>query len=208
MRSMLKINSFLLLLAVGLIPLTASADCFITGHSTAELNTEYPELGTWKYTIELNWDSGDNHGLSHIDLLLGFAGHSCECDEFAFGFAEPAGLSNGWGEDDRDDDEEPCDVYYEGEFECHGDPSLPNVEEPIIKFEPDEEDCEPGPIGSGVFVFYSNWEPEPVDTPNEWLVFKAAGNKCSGPLTGELPVLGCETVAATPASWSNLKTLY
>ncbi len=203
MRSLFSVLAVLVL-----IPGAVSATCFIEGHATAEINTEYPELGTYKYTIELEWDSGSNHGLSHIDVLLGFAGHSCDCDEFNFEFTEIAGWSNGWGEDDRDDDEEPCEVYYEGEFECHGDPSLPGIDEPIIKFEPEEEDCEPGPVGSGVFVFYSDWEPVAVDTPNDWLVFKAAGNMCSGQVTGELPILGCETVATDPSSWSDLKSRF
>ncbi len=185
-----------------LLPLAAMADCFIEGHCVAEPNYDYPELGAWKYTLDITWDSGDNHGLSHIDLLLGFEGHSCECEEFLFAFGEPAGVSDGLYGDDA------CVLFYEGEFECHGDPSLPDVYEPILKFEPIEEDCEAGPMGGGTFVFYSDWNPEPVETPNEWLVFKAAGNQCRGPLTGELPELGCESTASNPASWGELKLRY
>jgi hypothetical protein len=191
---------FVIIFALGL-PLAASADCFIEGHCEAEPNTEAPDLGAWKYTVELSWSSCDNHGLSHIDLLLGFKGHSCECEEFVFNFNDPAGNSDGV----RDDD---CVLFYEGEFECYGDPSLPDIHEPILKFEPIEEDCEAGPEGSGTFVFYSNWEPGPVQTPNEWLVFKAAGNGCSGPLSGVLPGLACETTASSEASWGDLKSLF
>jgi len=212
MRLLFRADRLALLLLAGLIPLAASATCFIEGHCSAELNGDQPEFGTWKYTLEVEWDSGSQHGLSHFDLDLGYEGHDCDCDEFPFDFPEPAGNSDGTGEGDRDDGDDDgggdCPVPYEAEFECHGDPSIPGMDSPLLKFEPDEEDCEPGATGSGVFVFYSNWEPEPIDSINDRLAFKAGGETCSGPVDGELPTLGCEDVATDPSSWGDLKARF
>jgi len=199
MRSPKNFVAIALLMA---LPLTAVADCYIGGHCEAEINIDNPEIGVWKYTLTVEWDGEGTHALSHLDLLLGFGSHNCECDEFLFAFDDPAGQSDG------EYDWRCCTVYYEGFFECNGDPSIPGDEGEIIKFEPYEEDCEPGKAGTGVFTFYSDWQPEEVETPNQLLLYKFGQLYCYGELTGELPVLGCEHVAADPSSWGEVKSQY
>jgi len=195
-----SLKGFALIAAVLFMPAGAMATCSIGGHCEAELNVDNPELGTWKYTLTVEWHSGNSHGLSHLDLALGFENHECDCDDFLFNFTSPAGQSDG--------EHRCCTVYYDGHFECLGDPSIPGVEFPILKFEPISEDCEPDNSGDGVFVFYSDWQPKAVDTPNDYLIFKAGGNSCEGELSGVLPTLGCEHVAAGESSWGQIKTLY
>ena len=65
-------------------------------------------------------------------------------------FPAIAGSSNGDG---------GCSVDYTATLECDGDPSIPNVSGILFKFEPIEGDCEPGNIGSGTIVFYSDLPP-------------------------------------------------
>lgn len=197
---------------LGLIAAPALADCTLTGSCEAVENTVEPELGLWQYTLTVDWDTGTQHGLSHLDLLMGYENHNCECDQFSFAFPDTAGSSEGergavsYKFQLRDD---PCTVFYEGFFECWGDPSIPGVYEPLLKFEPYEGDgCEPGPVGSMTVVFYSDWEPVPVMMPNEWLVIKFAGYSCFGQVDGVLPQLDCIHTAAESADWSGVKSKY
>ena len=188
----------------------AQAECELAGTCTAAVNTDEPELGYWRYTLEVDWDTGLQYALSHLDLLMGYENHNCLCEQFAFGFPSPSG----WSDSDprrktnlRDDG--PCTVYYEGFFECYGDPSIPGIEEPILKFEPiEEDDCEPGPQGTLVVIFYSDWPPVAVEQPNDWLVIKYAGHSCRGEVAGELPELECIYTAVEHLNWGGVKKHY
>jgi hypothetical protein len=185
----------------------ALGQCVIEGTSVAELNTEYPELGEWKYTITVTWDTGSMHALSHLDVMFGWADHNCVCEDFyqAFAFSDTAGVSTGVLMDDTE-----CTVYYYGEVLCEGDPSIPGSDEPLIKWEPfePEGDCEPGPTGEGTFWFYTDWDPVPAEIPNEFLVEKDDLNYCYGELTGDIPLIGCDEVPAARSSWGGVKASY
>ncbi|MBC8367703.1 hypothetical protein H8E52_09865 [bacterium] len=190
------------LLAMGLLlalaPM-ASADCSISGISTAEPNPDDPAWGDWKYTIEMSWDNLEMaHGLSHWNVLFGAEAQIC-CDPAYYAFGDSSGVSTG--------EPDACEVSYMAELNCAGDPSIPGEEGALIKFEPIWGDCEPASTGSGIFFFYSDFAPLPLTEPNELLIFKAAGDACYGSLSGVLP-LDCEPTAAEPSNWSTIKSQF
>jgi hypothetical protein len=102
-----------------------------------------------------------------------------------------------------------CTVYYYGEFLCDGDASIPGIDGPLVKFEPYPSDCEPGPVGEGVFWFYSDWAPEAIETPNQLLVIKFNQGQCGGELTGFLPGCSeCDSTPTQPTTWGRIKSIY
>ena len=199
---------FLILVLTGLAVIAfgaavATAECTITGNITAEENVNGPDLGAWCYTLELVWDTGSQHALSHFNLLIDTAAGDCECEEIADALAweDPAGSSDGHPDG--------CTVFYEAMLECDGDPSIPGVDGILLKFEPYEgEGCEPGTTGTGIFVFYSDFEPAPIDENNLYLVDKFAGDYCSGMLTGVFPAILCDPVSNETSTWSRVKATY
>jgi len=171
----------------------------ISGSSTA---TQVGDpLGEWMYTVNVTWNTGQ-HGLSHFDLILGLGGCDCVCDLFSADAPDTAGTSN--GESHRD----TCTVNYflEG-FHCTGDPSIPGDEGPLLKWEYFENGCEPGASGTGEFVFYSDWAPTSASVPNNYLLYKAGPDSCSGNLTGDLPDCTCAT-GTKSTSWTDVKELF
>ena len=176
-------------------------DCYINGVSTAEPNPDDPLLGTWKYTITIDYDTGSNYGVSHIDLLLDEP-DNCLCEDFDAGLAWVA--TAGYFYNDGD----VCQVDLMAMLECKGDPSLDLVE-PMLKFEYDEEaDCEPGPAGTAVIYIYSFFGPAPIAEPNMFLVDKHAQLACTGEITGVFPGLPCDPVPDATHSWGAVKSLY
>jgi hypothetical protein len=188
----------LLVLAAGA---TSHAECTISGTITAEAVGH--ELGLYRYTLYLTWDTDSVYGLSHIDLLLDTGLGACVCEDFANALAwEPLA---GWSIGVPDG----CMVDYEAFLECDGDPSIPGIGGILLKFEPiEDESCEPGPIGSGTFLFYSDVAPEPIDADNLFLVNKHALFACEGQLTGEFPGLACDPVANSAADWTTIKRIF
>jgi hypothetical protein len=175
-----------------------AAGC-VSGEVTAEPADE--KLGDWEYTLSVSWATGAPQALSHLDLLLGLSACGCVCSEFSFGAADTAGTSDGTSRGRR------CTVFYAAEFECKGDPSIPGDEGPIVKFEPLRGTCEPGPTGSGVFVFYSDWPPAEIAKPFNGLLIKYGTRSCSGPLAGVLPTCRCAT-ATESTSWGGVKRMF
>ncbi len=196
-RFVCYICAVLLLCLLSPLP-AASQDiqrCPLSGVSVAELS-EDPALGKWKYTVDVIWDTGTQHGLSHLDVLLGLKDCPCACD-IPGSTLDQAGFSTGEG---------GCTVYYYGEFEC-SDPSIPNLKEAMVKFEPVEDECEPGRVGVGTFVFYSDWPPvTPVGMP-KLLAIKASGDVCLGDLSGVLPDCRCSSPAEFK-TWGVVKVLF
>lgn len=185
-----------------LVPSLALADCLITGTVTAQPNTTDPLLPAWRYTLTVVWDTGTPYALSHFNMLLSQPGEICTCDDFAstLVWVDPAGASDG--------EPEPCRVDYDLILECSGDPSL-GIADILLKFEPVEvPGCEPGPAGSGVFTFWSDWAPAPIDEPNLFLVDKHGQLACYGQLIGVFPGLPCDPTPAPPQTWGGLKTTY
>jgi len=187
-------------LAAGLS--VCQAQCFLSGHCVAEPNPDDPGLGEWRYCVTLSWDTGTQHAVSHLDLLLALEGCECVCEEFSFGVPDTAGSSTGVLPTGA-----PCTVCYYAEFECYGDPSI-GVAEPLVKFDPYDDDCGPDATGSGTFCFYTDWPPIPVELPNGLLALKAAGDTCFGELTGELPECICGGTPTQDGTWGKIKAWF
>jgi len=190
---------FLGMLAMA-IPGDALAQCSITGNITAAPNAD-PALPAWEYTLVITWDTGSQNALSHANLLIDPVGGTCSCSDInlALTLDNPSGTSDGVG---------GCTVPYDGFIECDGDPSIPGVTGILLKFEPIEDDCEPGPTGTGTFIFYSNLPPSPIDEEILSVVDKHAQEYCFGNMAGDFPAMPCDPVGNEGASWGNLKRMF
>lgn len=178
------------------------AECFIGGTITASANPD-PLGPIWMYTMVVTWDTGNEYSLSHANLLMDSAAGTCVCQDFldAMSWGDPAGSSDGVPV--------ACTVDYQAFLECDGDPSIPEVDGILLKFEPIfDESCEPGPTGTGTFVFYSNLGPYPIDEEILSVVDKFAGEYCFGNMTGDFPTIPCDPVDAVDSSWGNVKGLF
>jgi hypothetical protein len=201
MKKSLKKSFGLAVVLFLLVPGLALAECTLSGHIEAEM-TEDADLPAYLYTMTIDWDMGSPYGLSHLDLVVDMQGGTCDCSDFAeaISFGMYGGESTG---------EEDCMVNYLVELECSGDPSIPGVDGILFKFEPIEsEGCEPGPVGTGTFVFYSDLAPVPVDEESVALIDKAGGEFCTGGVTGVFPGLACDPVSSKTSSMDGLKSLY
>jgi hypothetical protein len=177
----------------------ARAVCTSDGHISAAPNAGDPALGDWVYTFTLTWNTDSQFSLSHFNLFMDDAYANCGCAELAdaITFMSPIGSS----------ESDTCTVYYDGFVECEGDPSIGLVGT-ILKFEPVMDGCEPGPTGTGTFVFYSDYPPASISMPNLFMSDKFAGQSCEGTLTGVFPALPCNPVDAQSSTWGGLKSAY
>ena len=191
----------LLILIIAFSAQMALGQCEIIG--TIEANaTNNPSGPDWAYTMTIDWDTGSQHGLSHLNLLMDSIGGTCSCADFmaALSWNDPIGSSDG---------HPSCPVNYEGFLECGGDPSIPGVDGVLLKFEPVENGgCEPGRIGTATFVFYSDLGPAPIDGDILTLVEKDSNNSCFGTLTGVFPTMTCDPVSTEDRAWGSAKGLY
>ncbi len=173
---------------------SASAQC-LTGNITAELQTSGPFVGLWKYTLQLSWLT--DQGLSNVTLNCGFG----DCPEEAcletYAFDTPAGTSDGVPA--------PCDVDYEGEFNCMGNPSI-GFDFPVIKWDAlDTGNCEPGMSGTASLSFYTNLPPVTNGSMSVILV-KNGLNICQETVTGMAPAI-C-SVPSHSIDWGAIKAKY
>ncbi len=179
----------------------AQSECYISGDIEAEPNLAQPELGAWKYTLVATWDTGTPYALSHMNLLLG-AEDRCTCEDLepALDWESPA------GESDADDG---GTVPFLMNFECNGDPSM-GITEPLYKFEyvEDEELGEPGNTGTLTIVFYSDFAPASIATPNLFLVDKHANLACEGQVDGVFPGLPCDPLTDEVLEWGTVKAVF
>jgi len=191
---------FVSLLMMGAAATAVASDCSISGSITAAPSGD-AMLPTWQYTLVVDWNTGSNYALSHLDLLLDPVGGTCSCSDFAAALmlVNPAGVSDGDG---------GCTVNYNAYLECNGDPSIPGVDGILLKFEPLEQGCEPGPTGTATLVFYSNLGPVPVDEEILSLVDKYALQHCFGNLTGFFPGMACNPVDDQGSAWGSVHGLY
>lgn len=180
------------------LPSLASAECMINGHISVE-ETDNP-LGAFQYTLSVEWDMDSVYGLSHLNLVVDAENGTCGCEEFDHNINFPAisGTTDGEG---------GCLIDYTSELACDGDPSI-DFGGILFKFEPVESSCEPGPSGSGSFVFYSDLPGVPVNEQVIGLVDKAAHDVCTGTLSGYFPAFACDPVATDGVSWDGLKGMY
>ncbi len=179
----------------------ALAQCSLSGDMAYEMTTD-PMLPAYQYTLTVMWDMDSPYGLSHLDLVVDLPGGTCGCEAFdeAIFFDAIAGSSDGEG---------GCSVDYAANLECSGDPSIPGVDGILFKFEPMEGmGCEPGPVGTGIFVFYSDLAPVPVDEEFAALVDKAGLQSCTGSLTGVFPGMACDPVPTESSTFDGIKSFY
>ncbi len=196
-----KMTAILTLLVIMTSAQWALGQCSISGSIVAATSAD-PMDPDWTYTLTIDWDTGSQHALSHMDLLLDASGGTCTCADFhdALSWSDPIGYSNG---------DPSCTVNYNGNLECNGDPSIPGVDNILLKFEPIEgTGCEPGTTGTTTFVFYSDLPPAPIDEDILSLVDKFAGNSCFGTLNGDFPAMSCDPVVTDDVEWGNVKSLY
>jgi hypothetical protein len=180
----------------------AWAECFIGGTITADDNPD-PLGPAFRYTMVITWDTGNAYSLSHADLIMDINAGTCLCEDFlmVLSWDDPIGFSDGNPGD--------CTVDYQGFLECGGDPSIPDLEDIILKFEPIEsEECEPGPTGTGTFVFYSSRPPWPINEEILTVVDKYSLQYCYGHLSGEFPTMDCDPVGGEKSGWGELKGMY
>ena len=199
----------IVMLFVGLFVLAASdasgtdatRPCFITGHISGEMNLEAPELGFWRYTLSVTWDTGGKLALSHFNLSFGESSE-CSCEDFETGlnWQEFLGWSTGL--------EPGEETGYRSLLECDGDPSM-GLRDPLLKLEPDQTSYKgPGVIGRGEVVFYSDYAPWRIKTENRFMSMKFGQESCYGPLTGMFPALPCDPTPETPKTWATIKQYY
>ena len=181
-------------------PSVLLAESYLIGNITAEAG-DWGELGSWKYTLYVTWDTGTNYGLSHLDLIVDDGTH-CTCSAIgdAINWDTPPGYFVG--------EEGLCQMGLDTELNCQGDPSI-DVWSPLFKFEPNEgPDCHAGPVGEMTIVFYSNFSPAPIADPNLFLVDKYSQYSEFGMVTGVFPGLPCDPIANTAYPWAGLKAIY
>lgn len=188
--------------SLALIAPPALADECLTldGTLTAEI-TDDPEFeGLYKYTLVVNWDTG-GQALSHLDILfMEFVTCECVCDEVTILFGDPAGTSDG---SPNGDPPPSCEVAYDGDWVCMGDPSLPEgMQGPAIKWDAINGDCEPTPAGTGTFCFYTPLAPAGSDMHE--LIVKYGQNDCTGDLMGQGPGCPC-AVPMRVRTWGEVK---
>jgi hypothetical protein len=180
---------------------TALADCFVGGTITACYNPD-PDGPLWMYTVVVTWDTGTDHSLNYINILLDYDDGTCGCTDFrrALSWDDPCGSSDGYLMD--------CVVHYQSNLVCQGDPVIPEMDGILMKFQPIEDDCIPGPSGTGTMYFYSDLGPCPVDEELLSIVDRYEDGYCLGSLSGDFPCMDCDPVPNEDTNWGNVKGLF
>jgi hypothetical protein len=187
-----------LALVVFLAP-NAFAQC-LTGTSSAELMTDGPHVGLWKYCIAFSWDTP--LGLSNVVLDFEFPCANGICDA-TWDFDMPAGTVDGVASDSGTPGE--CTNDVEGYFTCDAIPGL-GLQGPLVKWDAIstiDPPCEPGMTGSGMVCYYSDLPPAMDQEP--MFIVKNGTIQCQGTITGDFP--SCP-VPVDEIKWSEVKTLY
>jgi hypothetical protein len=197
MRFTLAVAAVALLAVV--CPCTASADA-VSGTGLCFEATDPGFEGYWEYCYHIYWDTTEygGYGLSHSTIYLALAECVCACDPGYFEHRIPAGV--GVGEDN-------CEVVYYSEFDCEGNPHFP-IPGPTMKFEPEEGDCEPGPVGWMHVCYYSLFPPSEYAVFEDHLGIKFGENVELGDLEGVLPYCECDPNPTEQGSWGMIKALF
>jgi hypothetical protein len=184
-------------------PARAVDDCASVSMTVTASQPNDPGFeGLYKYTVTGSWDI-TQFGLSHIDFFLALKNLECICDPAVVKFPLVPGTSNGSSEAG------PCTVYYDGQYNCMGDPTVPQeLRAPTIKFNAnDDNGCEPGVTGTGTWTFYSPFPPAPYAVYPDGVAIKHGGQVCTGDLVGQMPLGDCSTPAEAK-SWGGVKAIY
>ena len=178
-RWTVAVTATIIILLAGSVPRAENE--FVWGTSSASPSTDLLFEGYWKYCLEIGGDISaydpQGHGLSHVSILLSLEDCPCSWSWAHLAFADTAGSGSG---------DSGCVVLYYVEFDCKGDPTVPD-DAPAIKFEPYEGSCEPAMIGSARVSFYSLARPIPIDTARNELWIKFGSYIERGRIEGYLP---------------------
>ena len=180
-------------------PCAASADA-VWGTGLCFPASEPGFEGYWEYCYHIYWDTTEcgGYGLNHSTVYLALAECVCACDPGYFAHRIPAGVGIG---------EENCEVVYYSEFDCDGDPHFP-LDGPTMKFEPEEGDCEPGPVGWMHVCYFSLFPPTDPAVFEDHLGIKFGLNVELGDLEGVLPYCECDPSPTELGSWGTIKALF
>jgi len=186
-----------------LIPSISAGQGVLSGQLVASPESSQPDLGSWEYTLTVQWDTGSELGLLSLSLYLDELSRGCTCGELQMAVvpSDTVGFSTGIPA--------RCPVYYDSTFDCFGDPILP-VTGQMFRMTPFVgQYCEPDSIGEGIFTFFSFYAPVEVESSqnlflvNEWEEFAGAGT-----VTGAFPGLPCDPLHEEQTSWGCLKSRY
>lgn len=179
----------------------AAGDEVVFGKSVASLSWDKGFEGYWKYCLTISWDvnkfEGKPQDLSHISILLGLENCLRACTSGYFAFPDTAGSNATSG---------GCVVYYYVEFDCKGDPTIPD-QVPTIKFEPYQGACEPGTSGTANLCFYSLAPPKLTTTSPSSVWIKFGLNVASGSFEGSVPNCINPTNPVEQSTWGAIKSL-
>jgi len=185
--------------------LTALCPCSAAGDALWGTGLCFPSAevgleGYYEYCYHISWDTSEygGAGLSHSTIYLALAECVCACEPGYFEHRVPAGV--GVGVDD-------CELDFLSEFDCAGDPHFP-VDGPTMKFEPIEDECEPGTVGWMHVCYYSLFPPTASTTFADHLAIKFGTNVELGDLEGVLPYCECDPNPVNMSSWGTIKSLY
>jgi hypothetical protein len=195
-----------LCLAAWMALVAATAVCagqdYVWGESDAWVSNDAGFEGYWKYSMSISWNvseySDPAHATSHVSILLGLDNCLDVCEDGYFLYPDTVGASTGEG---------PCTVHYYLEFDCAGDPTVPDPV-PTIKFEPYPSYCEPDIAGTAWVSFYSIAPPDTESTApaHVWIKFGQYIEK--GTIDGVLPKCVDIPVSTETSAWGAIKSLF
>lgn len=199
----LRVVPVILVLVLAVSP-QAFGQCTLLGNVEASPKSSQPDLGSWEYTLTIDWDTGTGYFLHHFDIFLEEGFRGCSCSQLRTGAAPDDTV--GFSEEAPD---RGCRVYYYPEYMCSGDPTVP-IDGIMLKFEPFlGQPHAPGSSGQGVFKFFSDFSPVTLNAPNLILTDTGGtGYYCLGMIAGVFPGLPCDPLEPEGVSWGYLKALY
>jgi hypothetical protein len=175
---------------------------YVWGESDAWVSDDAGFEGYWKYSMSIGWDvseySDPAHATSHVSILLGLDNCLDVCKDGYFAYPDTVGAGTGEG---------PCTVYYYLEFDCAGDPTVPDPV-PTIKFEPYPSYCEPDIVGTASVHFYSIAPPDTESTAPAYVWIKFGQYVERGTIEGVLPMCVDITVSTETSAWGAIKSLF
>jgi hypothetical protein len=180
----------------------ASGQDYVWGESEAWPSSDAGFQGYWKYRVSISWNvagySDPGRALSHVSIILGLDNCLDVCSDDYFAFPDTVGSSEGEG---------LCTVYYYLEFDCTGDPTVPE-RSPTIKFEPYPSECEPDIAGTATVCFYSIAPPDTASTGPAHVWVKFGPDVERGLIEGPLPRCDDISTGAETSAWGAIKLLF
>ncbi len=189
------------ILVVLLVAVTAMADeAVLCG--TIMAHADGPDApGAWRYEMRVSWDNEPASALTHFNVKLD-DGENCTYEDIRsyLIWDSPAGEGRSAGSSAM--------LYFDAVLEMDGDPGL-LIDVPLLRYAPnDMSQSRPGPQGVGVFVFWSDLPPWPVDAPNLLLSERFGRHYVFGELEGVFPALPCDPITSQELSWGTVKAGY